>query len=320
MILCVAIGYNAQAQSVGKLSFKNDGFTGKKFNHAPKKIYLQYFSVNYQTVMISYAQARGGVTYGSASSTLALGLDGLNEATLQAMTDKYYQAFKSKIEAAGYSIMTPEELQQNEHFAKLEQVEGGTPTMDVLARGYLTTSPTGFTTFVGNGNIFNLNGETESKKLGGIIVARVSITVPFAESQEINGGLVGGVAKIKAKCDLRLSPSESVPTKSDFKKPQMVYTNISFVFKESLKWQALYQGKLQKPTDIAGVLDEKKVYKATSVGESGFRHTNKAWIPGSYSANAIPVSVDEAKYKTGVDQAVNEYLNASLEGFLKDID
>ncbi|WP_268123364.1 hypothetical protein [Roseivirga pacifica] len=307
----------ANAQSVGKLDFKTDGYTFKKFGHAPKKIFLQHFNVNYQMVMISYAQAKGGVTYGSASSTLALGLDGIDEARLQAMTDKYYADFVAKLEAAGYSIMTAAEVKQSEYFADAEEIPGGTPTMDAIARGYLTSSPTGFVTLDVKNSIFNLLGEKESKELGGLIVARVNLTVPFAESQETNGGLVGGVAKIVAKADLRLSPSESVPTKSDFKKPTIIETNVSFMYKESLKWQATYQGKLKKAIEIEDVLDEKKKYKATSVGESGFRHPNKAWLPSNYSENAVPIEIDAEKYYKGVDEAISTYLNAAVDGFIE---
>ncbi|WP_422355935.1 hypothetical protein [Roseivirga pacifica] len=307
----------ANAQSVSKLDFKTDGYTFKKFGHAPKKIFIQYFNVNYQMVMVSYAKARSGVTYGSASSTLALGLDGIDEARLQSMTDKYYQDFVGKLEAAGYSIMTPAEVKQSEYFADAEELPGGKPAIDVIARGYVTASPSNFVTLNLKNSIFNLLGEKESKELGGIIVARVSLTVPFAESQETNGGLVGGVAKIVAKADLRLSPSESVPTKSDFKKPTIVGTNVSFMYKESLKWQASYQGKLKKPIEIEDVLDEKKKYKATSVGESGYRHPNKAWIAGNYSENAVPIEIDAEKYYKGVDEAISAYLTAAVDGFIE---
>jgi len=41
----------ASAQSVGKIDFKVDGFTQKKFNNTEKKIYIQDFFVKYQLMM-----------------------------------------------------------------------------------------------------------------------------------------------------------------------------------------------------------------------------------------------------------------------------
>ena len=307
----------AQAQSVGKLDVKVDGYTHNKFSHAPKKIFIQHFNVNYQMVMVSYAQARGGTTYGSAESTLALGLDGLEADRLQAITDKYYAEFTSKLESAGYSIMTPSEVKQSPYFADAEEIPGGSPKIDAIARGYVTSTPTNFVTLDVKNSIFNLGGEKESKELGGIIVARVSITIPFAESQETNGGLVGGVAKIVAKADLRISPNEAVPTKSDFKKPTMIGSDITFMYKESLKWQAFYQYELKKAIEIEDVMDEDKKYKAVSVGESAYRHPNELWIAGNYSANAIPIEVDAEKYYKGVDEAIGLYLISAVDGFIE---
>jgi len=186
--------------------------------------------------------------------------------------------------------------------------------MDAVAPGYLTTIPSNFTQLDGGGSIFNLAGAPESKKLGGVIVARVSVTVPFAEAQSTNGGLVGGVAKVTAKADLRLSPMESIPVKGDFKKPKSIATTATFMYKESLKWQALSQGELKKPIEIDGILDEKKKYKATGVSTTGSGFTAK--YSNAYSENAQLVECDPAKYEKGVNEAVSQYLNASVDGFL----
>jgi len=300
-------------QQVGKVETKNDGFTQKKFSHTEKKIFIQHFIVNYQTVMVSYAKAKGGNSYGSAVAGLALGLDGVTNEQLQKMTDKYYNDFVAKLESGGFSILTVEEVQQNEHFSSWERVEGGTPKQNA-STGYLTTLPSGFTQLDGGAGAFNLAGQPESNKLGGVIVARVYLTVPFAESQSIDGGLVGGVAKITAKADLRVSPRESVPQKGDFKKPINLTSGISFAYKESLKWQALYLGKLKKPIEIEGVLDEDKKYKASSVATSGSGFTAK--YSEAYSDNAVLIECDPNKYEKGVNQAVGAYLNNSLDAFL----
>lgn len=304
-----------QGQTVGKVDFKSEGFTQKKFSNAEKKVFIQHFVVNYQTVMVSYAKARRGMGHGGAEAGLALGLDGVTDEQLQKMTDKYYNDFVKQLTAGGLSVMTADEIKQNEHFSDWEASKGGSPAMDAMAPGYLSTTPSDFTFLDGGAGAFNLAGMPESKKLGGAIVVRVYITVPFGEAQSTNGGLVGGVAKIVARSDLRVSPSESIPVKGDFKKPKVLTTNVTFGYKKSLKWQALSNGKLKKPIEIEGVLDENKKYKATSVSTSGTGFTAK--YSQAYAENAQLVSCDPAKYQKGVDEAVSSYLNASLEGFLK---
>lgn len=304
-----------QGQTVGKMDFKSEGSGQKKIGDAEKKVFIQHFVVNYQTVMISYAKARRGMGHGGAEAGLALGLDGVTDEQLQKMTNKYYDDFVQKLTASGLSIMSPDEVKQNEHFSDWEASKGGTPAMDVMASGYLTTTPSNFTQLGGGAGAFNLAGQPESKKLGGAIVIRVSITVPFAEAQSTNGGLVGGVAKIVAKSDLRISPLESIPVKGDFKKPKRLTTNVTFAYKKSLKFQALLNGKLKKSIEIEGVLDEKKKYKASSVATSGSGFTAK--YSQAYAENAQLVSCDPMKYQKGVDEAISAYLNASLEGFLK---
>ena len=195
-----------------------------------------------------------------------------------------------------------------------KEIEGGTPSQDGIARGYLTTIPSNFIQLDGGAGKFNLAGQPESNKLGGVIVARVYLTVPFAESQSIKGGLVGGVAKITAKADLRVSPLESIPQQGDFKKPIRMTTEMTFAYKESLKWQAIFTGKLKKSIEIEEVLDEDKKYKSTSVATSGTDFTSK--YSSAYSENAIIVACDPNKYEEGVNQAVSNYLNTSLDEFL----
>ena len=302
------------SQDVGKVDYKTEGFTQKKFSHPEKKIFIQQFAVNYQTIMVSYAKARGGNSFGGAVAGLALGLDGVTNEQLQKMTDEYYQNFVARLESAGFSVLTVDEVQQNSYFADWGRIKGGEPMQDAYATGYLTTLPSAFTQLDGGAGTFNLAGQPESNQLGGVIVARVNLTVPFAESQSIEGGPVGGVAKITAKADLRVSPMESIPQKGDFKKPIVLATEVTFAYKESLKWQALFKGKLKKPIEIESVLDEDTKYKATSVSTSGGGFT--ARYSTAYSENATLVACDAAKYEKGVNQALNSYLNTSLDEFL----
>lgn len=314
-LLMLTGAFLIHGQTLGKMDFKADGFTQKKFNNAEKKIFIQHFTINYQTVMVSYAKAKRGMGHGGAQAGLALGLDGVTNEQLQKMTDKYYEDFVAKLTADGFTIMTADDVRAIEHFSDWEKMKGGKPAMDALATGYLTTTPSNFVQLDGGAGAFNLGGHPESKKLGGAIVVRVSVTVPFAESQSVNGGLVGGVAKITAKADLRVSPMETIPVQGDFKKPKRLGTSVTFGFKKSLKWQALFDGKLKKPFEIEGILDEKKKYKSTSVATTGSGFTGK--YSQAYAENALLIECDPVKYEKGVNEAISKYLGASLDGFLK---
>lgn len=309
--LCIM---SLSAQNLGKFSFKDEGFTQKKFNHTEKKIYIKYFSINYQTVMIEYAKAKGGSNYGSATAGLALGLNNIDPQKLQEITDKYYQEFVAKLKIKGFTIVTAEEVLKNENYNGLSLHKGGTPSMDVIADGYLTTSPTGISFLNHKKNPLNLGGLIDSKKLGGVIIAGVNLVIPFAQTREINGGPVGGVAKITAKCDLRISPSETLPAKGDFKKPKILLTDITFGYKENLKWQALSRTKLSKPLEVEGVLDEDKKYKATSVATTGSGFSSR--YSKAYAENAILVPCDAIKYNNGISQAIDKYLSTATDNFL----
>jgi len=313
ILMCVGL-INITAQSLGKVSITNDGFTQKKFNHTEKKVYIKHFNINYQTVMIEWAKAKGGSNYGSATAGLALGLDGVNPDQLQKMTDQYYREFIGKLTSQGFTIVEAEEVQKNPSYQDLVLSTGGTPQMDVLADGYLTTSPTGKSFLNHKTAATNLGGMADSKNLEGIVVIGVNLVIPFAETREINGGPVGGVAKITAKCDLRISPSETLPAKGDFKRPKILTSAVEFGYKESLKWQALSQAKLKKPLEIEGVLDESTKYKATSVATTGNDFTSK--YSKAYAENAVLVPCDAAKYESGVGQAIQTYLNTGVDQFL----
>lgn len=313
-LLLLLIIATTQAQTLGKLSIKKAGYNQKKFNHTGKKIYVKYFNINYQTVMIGYAKAKKGTNFGSATAGLALGLDGIDQEQFQKMTDQYYNEFVSQLKQKGFTIVTAEEVSKNENYSDLEINTGGTPTMDVIADGYLTTTPTGKTFLNHKYNLFsNIGNLPDSKKLGGIIVAGVNLVIPFTETREINGGPVGGVAKITAKCDLRISPSETLPVKGNFKKPKIVTTSVTFGYKESLKWQAFSHAKLTKAIEIEGVLDENKKYKSTSVSTTGSGLTSR--YSKAYSKNAISVPCDPTKYEKGVGMAIQKYLDTAVSNF-----
>lgn len=329
MIILLFWAIASDAQDVGRVDLKVEGFTQKKFKNAEKKIYIQHFFVKYQVMMSASEIARGGREAGGgvrsdAKASMSLGIKGIDSDNLQKMTDQFYKDFVSQLKAEGFSILTAEEVQKNENFADKQLVKGGNPSADEIP-GYLFTTPTNYSFLVGGAGAFNLAGMPQSNKLGGAIVARVNITVPFVENAESQGSKAlsktfGGVAKIVLKPNLRISPHESVPVAGDFKKPKNTYTEVTFAYKKSLKWQALYLGKLKKAIEIDGVFEEKK-YKAVESGSQDLWGTQVGMFQVFSADNtelsrmqSVPCETEE--YVNGVSNAISDYLNKSVAGFI----
>jgi hypothetical protein len=320
------------AQQVGKIDMKPEVMAGKKFNNTEKKIFIQHFYVNYQMMMSQSEIAKGGRQIGggyrgSATASLSMAVKGVDLDQLQAMTDKFYQDYKTQLEDAGFKIMTADEVKSNEFFAKHDVYPGGTAAAGTVP-GYVSTSPNGISFLQSKGGVFNPLGMPDSKNLGGVIVSRVYITVPFVESAESQASKaltksVGGVAKIVLKPNLRVSPHESVAVGGDFKKPKSLDTRVSFAYKKSLKYQATFQAKLKKPIDIDGVFEEKK-YKASQSGSVDHWGTSNGMfqmfnVDDKEMKNTQAVACEGDKYINGVREAVSTYLTSSVDTFLNNI-
>lgn len=327
-IMCTSVF----AQKVGKMDMKPEAMTGKKFNNALKKVFIQHFFVNYQMMMSQSEIARGGRQLGGgyrgdASASLSMAVKGVDVEQLQAMTDKFYQDYKKQLEDAGFQIMTVDEVKKNEFFSKHDVYAGGTAGAGTVP-GYVSTSPNGISFLESKGGVFNPLGMPDSKNLGGVIVSRVYITVPFVENAESQASKaltksVGGVAKIVVKPNLRVSPRESIPVGGDFKKPITLTSNVTFAFKKNLKYQATFQGKLKKPIEIDEVFEEKK-YKASQSADSDNWGTSNGMftmfnVEDREIKNTQAVECDGDKYVNGVREAVSTYLTTSVDEFLSNM-
>ncbi|MGB1269422.1 MAG: hypothetical protein ACPG45_06765 [Flavobacteriaceae bacterium] len=326
LVICTTV---MCAQDVSSLNFKIDGYAQKKFNETDKKIYIQHFFVNYQVMMSASEIARGGREIGGgyrgdAKASLSLGIKGVELEDYQNMTNEFYNDFVKQLTDKGFTIMTAQEVQGNVNFSKENVVEGGSPASSDIP-GYLSTTPKGYSFLTGGSGAFNMAGMPQSKKLGGVIVARVYITVPFLENGESQGSRAltksfGGVAKVVLKPNLRLSPLESVPVAGDFKKPKNTVTDVTFAYKKNLKYQALYRGKLKKPTEINGVFENKKYKSVSSASQDLWGSevgTFKVFnVQDKELERMQSVACEKEKYVGGVTTAVTEYLNASVSGFL----
>ena len=333
---------NSFSQEVTKIETKNLASYGmKKFNNAPKKVFVQDFFINYQMLFDQVEIAKGGREIGGghrgdAKAQLVLGVQGVSEIDLQEITDKLYTEYVSKLKAKGFEIVSAEEASRNERFKDWLMLEGGTPSKAQFP-GYVTTAPTGFKFLtkkiskkgkLKKKSIFD-NGMGTSKDLGGIIIARVNIIIPFIKDAESQGSRAltktfGGVAKIVARPELSVIQNASVETKGVLgKKVILLNTSSLFAYKEGLKYQATLNIVPKKKIVIKGVFEDKK-YKAVKSAGQDLWGTGYGAIRVFSASDAVlkkmqAVPCKTEVYKKGVLDASSQYLNKSLNEFLKNI-
>lgn len=332
---------NAQEVSIGKVNLKKQASYGmKKFKNAGKKVFIQEFFVNYQMLfdqveIANGGREAGGGVRGKAKAQLVLGVQGVSGDDLQQLTDSIYKMYKDRLISEGFEIVTAKDMQNQSYFEDWVLLEGGTPDKAQFP-GYITTAPNGFDFYVKkvkkNGkrknrkNVFD-NGMSTSKKLGGIIIARVNIAVPFLKNSESQGSRAlrktfGGVAKIVAKTDLSITERTSLKVKGGFApKTIMLTTNATFAYKEGLKNQATLTMIPKKKIEIKGVFESKK-YKAVKSASQDLWGTNYGAItvfsaPDEVLQKMQAVPCDVHKYRKGVYTAATAYLKNTLNEFTK---
>ena len=319
------------SQTLEKSKLKYGGYSKKKFNNAEKKIFIEKFAINYQYIYAKNKKTRGGKQMGggylgNAKAALFLGLDGIKNEELQKLTDKAYEEFTSSLKSKGFTIITGESYANNDYYKDSQSVKGGTPKE--YYKGFISTTPTNVTFLDKGYGIFNTSLKT-SKKLDGVIIARINIMVPFAEDGQSQGSKAlaktfGGIAKVVAKPNLRIG-STTIQSKSKlgFDKYVTVNTNFDIGFQKSLKYQAWHTTNPKKGILIKNVLPKKK-YKAV---KSASQDLNGSQV-GNYKVFNIPdqelkkmqlISFDGDAYFNGVREAINYFISSSTNEFLSNI-
>lgn len=328
------------AQTVSELKVKHAQFGIKKSAKAmTKKIFIQHFFVNYQMLYDQVAVAKGGREIGgghrgNAKAQLVLGVQGVSSDDLQEVTDKLYKEYTDRLKAKGFTIIGVEEASKLERFAGWTIAKGGSPNKAQFP-GYVSTAPTGFDFLVkkvtkkgkrkSKKNMFD-DGSGVSKDLG-VTVARVSINVPFMKDSQSQGSKAltktfGGVAKVVAKPEFGILESTTIMSDAFIgEKANRITTESSFIYKKNLKYQASLKTTPKKKILISGVFPKKK-YKAVKSASQDLWGSDYGAItifeaPDVVLRKMQAISVDATKYKKGVSDAGNGFLNQSLNEFLK---
>ncbi|HEY1096640.1 MAG TPA: hypothetical protein VGF14_05315 [Alphaproteobacteria bacterium] len=100
------------------------------------------FSVGFLTQKTDSAKAGGGLLGNGmgGKSTAHSNLNGINDATLQSITDKAYDAFLKDLKAAGYNVVDRSTLLNNKDFAETKDYESPyeDTTGGIFSRGTIT--------------------------------------------------------------------------------------------------------------------------------------------------------------------------------------
>jgi hypothetical protein len=334
----------SSAQTVGEFKPKDQSYGLDKLRRAKStKIYISGFEVNYQVYNEKQDFKQGGSMLGGgqrgdAQAEVSVGLEGLDEATVQGITDKLYAEYLEKLKAKGLTVITADEAGKTDAYSGFMRMKGGKISMAEIP-GTMSSSPSNFEYYVKG---LDKDGKTKkggfmgtetslfpklSKELGDAIIGTVDITVLFVRDKE---AFQGNGAKLKIKTDLRIISTEGVVMTDDsavkFKGQNTVTTvtsNVSFYHgKVGAGATTSYVGSLSRDLGIDGVIDETSVVSAASGGMSQGVST----IYGTFysvrngnTKNAKVIPVDREKYKEGVYAAASKFLAHHTDEFLKSI-
>lgn len=337
--LLAAASMEAHAQELGEFKPKDSSYGLNKVKDA-KRILITGFEVNYQIYNEKQdhkqgGHVMGGGTRGDATAEVSVGLEGLDEKTVQGITDQLFQDYIEKIKAKGLTIVTAEEAGKTDTYKEFSKVTGGKVSLAEIP-GVMNTTPSGFEYYVKG---FNKDGKSKkggflgtetslfpklSKELDDAIIGTVDITVLFVRDKE---AFAGNGAKVKIKTDLRIVSVEGVTMTSDAKikmKGQNTVTtvtsNVSFYHgKMGAGATSSYVGSLAKDLEINGVVDEKAVTSAASGNTYGTSSLYGQFytVEHKMATNAKVIPVDANKYKDGVYAAANKFLSYHTDEFLK---
>ena len=341
LVLTIFAG-SAVAQSLGEFKPSDNSYGLNKIGKSnTKSIYIAGFDVNFQVYNEKQDYKQGGAQFGGgmrgdALAEVSVGLEGLDEKTVQEITDQLYKEYIEKLKAKGLTIISADEAAKTDSYNGFMRMQGGTITMAEIP-GVMTCSPTGYEYFVKNvakdgkekkggflGNQAMMYPKL-SKELGDAVVGTVDLTVLFISEQD---GFKGNGAKVKVKTSLRLIGREAVTMTSDAKikmkgqnEIQTVVSDVAFYHgKVGAGATSVYQGTLSRPLAILDVIDDEKISSYARGGVAAGTPTIYGTfysVRNDHAKNAKIVNVDPNKYREGVYSAASKFMAHHTDEFLK---
>jgi hypothetical protein len=317
------------AQTISELKVASTE-TGKgKLRKAPKRVYIAEFKVFYQVLYVAQEKKKARVysdmIKSAATAKLSMGLQGISEADLVSNTDYLYQHVVQKLTAAGYQIVTPDEMAGIKEFRGWERKKGG-GLSNAQFEGFLMSSPSNFEYFVKGTKedgrekgTFTDNSAKISFQGDNVTVLKIDLVVPMAEDGEsyASAAFDLGGAKVVGETALKLS-KRAIYGKGI---SNAAGTWCSFVNSEAMGLPtSMCQYSLKDDLDIDGVLEKKKV-KAVAVANVSWGTNMGLYryfeVENAFMEKVEPILVDPEKYNKGVRLAGEAFVNYGIDDFLK---
>jgi len=323
------------SQNIGEVNFKDFGYAQKKFDKAPKKIFVAQFRVVYQLMADWTESTQGGYQFGGgvkgkATARLAVGLQGIEEIDLKDITDNLYKEYIDKLKAEGYEIIPASVAANTEPYAGFEQKTGGDLSLAQYP-GYIMSIPSGFEYFVKKTTKKGVEKKTfldDSPKLSvamdGAVIAKINLVVKFVQEAESEaskalGKLSGSVAKLVMETDLRVANDAAMGAgamTSDIVQTQAMYTYAVRNIAPEAQCSFLLKDKI----NIPGIVEKKK-YKSVETANVDMWGTEVGAMrifsaDNTYFENIQAVPVEAEKYKKGVYETGTKFIHATLNDFL----
>ncbi len=326
-ILVMLLSNLAYGQIITSKNISDNSYGAKKMKSAPKKIFLNQFTVNYQLLGASSEASAGGKT----KAEMAVGLVGIELEDMQEITDNAYAMMEKKLRDAGIEIVSIDEAAKTEFYSDWTRMSGGTPSQSQLL-GYLTTVPSGFDYFVKKvtnkgktkGTFFDTTPKL-SKELGDIPVFEANISFQFV-TIEGSSSLLTDATKMKGTVNYQM-PETAIAQSAEGIFGSKIETSpvvARIVWKGGLNGAGANSILSYSPKgkiEIPGVVEEKKFKEYVSpdrsfvTSYSGIIFTKNKELEVSHKVKA-----DRAAFKSKTQQALNEYLDLVVDNFIANLE
>lgn len=327
IVLCLIWTLDGMSQLIPEKNVSITQMDSKKFEDAPKKIYIKNFKIFYQMIaeaektVYGGRQIGGGSYTGNATAKLAVGVEGVEPENLQQLTNSIYNEYVEKLKGLGLEIVTSKDLPATEFFQDWELIEGPVVNEEQI-KGSLMVIPEGFSYYIKGisrkgkektgGFMAGVTGDEGgftsglygpvpklAKELDDMMIVEVVLSVP---SIYLDPKSQLGTAKIKGGAYLRLEQGRVTYVSGESNKPGVAAPEAGF------------EMIVSKPIMITGVFGEQN-FKSTA----SKARTSTPSYAGFFTVENTSVNITNSikckseDYTTNVGNVLKEYLDISVQ-------
>jgi hypothetical protein len=318
-ILLAVFTCAAQAQIVTEKNLRDVGYGEKKLKKAPKKVFINQFSVNYQ-ILSSSTEASS-----KSKSQMSVGLVGIELEDMQEITENAYELVVNKLTQAGFEIVESEEAGQTELYSDWVRLEGGTPSQAQLI-GYVSTTPENFNYYVKK---VKESGRTKgaylvditpklSKELGDIPIFEANVNFQYVTIE--GDTYFNDATRMKGTVNYQIPDKAVAQSAEGFfgAKIETSPTLVRFVWKggaAGLGALTILSIAPKKKIEIPGVIEQKK-FKQYASPNASYSTSYSSIVSRKEIEVTHQVKADREAFRAKTQQALNEYLTAVVDSFI----